>query len=91
MLPDPGAPIQAAAIGSTVYVGTLLWLPIGRRAYSLVGAGSSFGGFHCKLWATDRTVFVVIVLNFFITRTTSTSSSQVSDQIIGDLALSDIF
>ena len=37
-----------------------------RRAYSLVGAGSSFGGFHCKLWATDRTVFVVIVLNFFI-------------------------
>ena len=27
LLPDPGAPIQAAAIGSTVYVGTLLWLP----------------------------------------------------------------
>ena len=37
-----------------------------RRAYSLVGGGSSFGGFHCKLWATDRTVFVVIVLNFCI-------------------------
>ena len=43
LLPDPGAPIQAATIGAN----SLRWdtaVAVDRRAYLLVGADSSFGG-----------------------------------------------